>query len=313
MQLFEGIWRRVTSVTDQIFEFDRPVTPGEQWVFRAFELFVTAGLGYLCWNWGFEVGRLVQGAFHEWAPKYAGSLLDAQTLAFVNASLITLLLGLGWFRIWDRYVYLAALPLIHMQFVGRYWPEVGVHQSQLVGMSLLAIGLAFFFFESSSLRLRFALGSSYALISVSYFLAALSKLRQGGLGWIDGNNFQMMLSANQVHRIARDRSFAFNALQELVMSYGFLGTLILAFGLLTELSAFLICFRRFRIYSATAILLLHLGVIAAMNISFPWNMSLLLLLGYPWAVLIESTGFHNIRPPVTASTAGASPSTVQRK
>jgi sulfite exporter TauE/SafE len=171
----------------------------------------------------------------------------------------------------------------------------------------LAIALAFFFFERSSLRLRFALGTSYVFIAVGYFLAALSKLRNGGLGWIDPDNFQMMISVNQVHKIARDQSFAFNALQQLVMSYDFIGTLILALGLIIELSAILLCFRRFRMYSATAILLMHLGVIAAMNIYFPWNMSLLLLLGYPWAVLIESKRFH-----VTASTAGASPSAVQR-
>ena len=294
MQLFEGIWRRVTSVTDQIFEFDRPVTPGERWVFRALELFVTAGLCYFCWTWGLAVGRLGEGAFHVWAPRYAGSLLDAQSLAFVNAGLITLLLGLGWFRKWDRYMYLAALPLIHIQFVGRCWPEDGLHHSQWLGVCLLAIGLAFFLFESSALRLRFALGASYVLISAGYSLSALSKLRQGGLGWIDGNNFQMMISANQVHKIARDQSFAFNALQQLVMNHDFMGTLILAPGLLIELSAVLLCFRRFRMYSATAILLMHLGVIAAMNIYFPWNMGLVLLLGYPWAVLIESKRFHNM-------------------
>jgi hypothetical protein len=281
-------------VTDQIFEFEKAVTPGEQRMFRAFECFVTAGLGYFCWTWAIEVGRLGEGAFHDWAPKYAGSLLEASSLAFINAGLITLLLGLGWFRQWDRYMYLAALPLVRIQYVGRYWPEDGLHHSHWLGMCLLAIGLSFFFFRSHSLRLRFALGASYVFVAAGYSLSALSKLRQGGLGWIDPGNFQMMISANQVHRIAREKDFAFNALQQLVMSYDFVATLILVPALLIELSAVVLCFRRFRMYSATAILLMHLGVIAAMEIYFPVNIGLMILLGYPWATLIESTQFHPI-------------------
>lgn len=283
------MWKQVTWVTDQMFEFDRPVTLAEERVFRVFELFVTAALCYFCWTWALEVGRLGEGAFQVWTPKYFGSLLNPQSLALLNAGLITLLFALGWFRVFDRYMYLGALLLIHVQFVGRYWPDVGLHQSQMVGLGLVALALAFFFFDSSALRLRFTFGASYVLIGAGYVLAAVSKLRQGGWEWIDGNNFQMMLAANQVHRIARDRPFEYNALQELIMSHGWLGAVILGIGLLTELTAFLLCVRRFRIYSATAILLMHVGVVATMNIWFAWNMTIVLLLGYPWAVLLGST------------------------
>jgi hypothetical protein len=253
--------------------------------FRVFECFTVGGLCLFAWTWAIDVWR--DGSRFGSRLAQLDPRLDAGALALSSAALATLLLGLGLSRRLERWAYLAALPLLHLEFVARYWPSEGLHHSHLLGMCLLAIALAFRLFETENLRLRFALGATYLLVGVAYLLAALSKLRGTGVDWVDGRNLQMWLAMNQVHRISKDQDFDFNAVQELVMSHGWLGTAILALGLLVELAGPAICLRRIRPHYTAAVLLMHLGIAVVFKIYFWWNMGLLVLLGYPWPARID--------------------------
>lgn len=287
MPRFEKISGLVTRVTQEILELHRPVTRGERAAFRVFEFFIVGGLCLFTWTWAGEISRMDANVLQAGSATYADALLDSKPVAWGNAGLITLALGLGWFRILDRYAYLAAVPLIHLQFVACYWPLDGLHHSHWLGLSLLAIGLAFFLFANKDLRTRFALGATYILVGVGYVLSAMSKLRQTGFDWIDGRNLQMFISMNQVHRISKNQSFGLNGLQEWVVNNSWVATFILAPALLIELLGLLICLRRARPYYVTAVISMHLGIAAVMEIYFTWNIALLALIGYPWPAIID--------------------------
>jgi hypothetical protein len=279
-----GPLRRVEQALDGYFELGRPPTAGERIAFRVFECFTVGGLCLFAWTWALDIFTHDSRFEARLAQAYA---LDARGLALTSAALVTVLLGLGLLRRRGGFAYLAALPLLHLQFVARYWPSEGLHHSHLLGMCLLAIAVGRALFADEKLRLRAALGTTYVLVGVAYLLAALSKLRNTGLDWIDGRNLQMWLVMNQVHRISKDQDFEFNALQELVVSHGWLATAILLPGLVVELLGPLICWRRIRLPYTTAVLLMHLGIALVFKIYFLWNIGLLILLGYPWGALID--------------------------
>jgi hypothetical protein len=277
---------RVLSHVRRYFDFERPGTPGEFATLRAIETFVAGGLCYFAWSWLLAVWSVGESPFALWWNARVG-LFDGALIMAVNTGLVTLLIGRGYFRKQERFAYLLAIPLLHLQFEMRYWGGTGLHHSYLIGMGLLAFGLGFCLFEEKTARLRFTFGAIYLFVSLGYFLSAMSKLHNTGPDWVDGRNLQMWISMNQVHRVSKNQPFELNAVQELVMRHTFLASFILASGFVIEMSGFLMCTRRLRPYYTTAVLSMHFGILFVMKILFLWNIGLLLLVGYPWAALID--------------------------
>jgi hypothetical protein len=61
-----------------------------------------------------------------------------------------------------------------------------------------------------------------------------------------------------------------------------LGTLILTAGIITELSGFLLWWKKFRVYIFIMLIGLHIGIYTTMNILFFYYSIQLLIIGFPW-------------------------------
>lgn len=275
---------------EKVFELDVPLTEGEKKVFGLFEWFVVLTMTGFAWDWSLKATGSDGAAFAAWAAEHQFMGLSGQALVSINAALITALLAMGRFRNDTRVAYLAAIPLLHLQLLARYAPGPGLHHSYLPGMMLLALATAFLLFRSPQQRMRFGLGMSYVFVAIAYTLAAASKVRQSGLAWLDGDNLLMWLTRNQVHRISKEQSYEFNVLQEYVMDNPVLGTVVLSPGLVVESLAFLFLFKRIRPYYAALLLMMHVGIAGLMKIYFPFNMAILLILGFPWARFFDKRG-----------------------
>lgn len=77
--------------------------------------------------------------------------------------------------------------------------------------------------------------------------------------------------------------FSYSWIQELSLKYRWFATLSLTFGLVAELSGFLLWFDKTRPFIATALIGMHLGIYVAMNIMFDVYIYVLLLIGFPWS------------------------------
>ena len=73
------------------------------------------------------------------------------------------------------------------------------------------------------------------------------------------------------------------------------GTVLLGYGLLTELCGFLLWWPRARLVMGPALIAMHLGIAATMNIFFATYVYQLAVLALPWSWLIDR--FEQARRP----------------
>ncbi|ARA93925.1 hypothetical protein AWN76_012660 [Rhodothermaceae bacterium RA] len=279
--------RLLRSLWDNLFDYDRPETPGEVAFFRLFEGFIAVFVIEQVWRWGLYARRLDVLAVPHGLGQYVdlGWLLR-HDLVLVNAAVITVLMGLGLLRR-SRYAYLAAFLLMHLQYVARFSLGKVEHGANLLGMTLLGLSLGLLLFDAPRVQRRFTLGFTYFFVGLGYALAACSKLVGTGLHWADGRHLWLWIQEKGIDGWAQTGTLAYNALQELVLSAPGLATLFLALGLLAEASAPLIWWRRYRMPVLLALIGMHAGVYLIMGIQFRLFVLELILLALPWSAWID--------------------------
>ena len=278
----------IASLSRELFHFNRDETVGERVYFRVVELFLIYYTLQFCWEWGLYIQRNITEVM---LPLGIAQYIDIsfmfdQNVALVNAGLVTVLLVLGFFRLWSP-AYFTALVLFHLQYVSRYCLGEISHGSNLVGMGVLILGIAHLSFSSQSHRRRFTFGSLYFFIGLGYTSAAVCKLIGTGITWPNGRHLLMWIMERKVDTISKIGAFDPNLLQELVMQNYHWGTLFLLFGLMAEGLSFLMWFRRYRYYIVMLVVGMHFGIVLTMNIFFEASTYFLILLALPWGRIID--------------------------
>lgn len=276
----------------QLFDFDRPETPGEVLFFKLFELFIVYATLNLAWQWGFYTLRISDIVLPLGMARYVDvSFMFGDVLPLVNAALITILAVLGFFRV-GRFAYLAAFLLLHLQYAARFSLGEIPHSANMLGMTLLGLALAMAAFDEARPRRRFTMGFTYFFVGLGYTLAAFCKLIATGPSWADGSHLWMWVFEKGVDAYAKTGVFGFNFLQELILGSHLLATVFLTIGLVTEFFAFLMWWPRFRTPVVLGVIALHVGIYVVMNILFIFSMYELIFLAFPWAVWIDRALRH---------------------
>ena len=285
-------------LTEQLFAFEEPESQGDRIFFRVLESFVIAYVVWYAWKWGFAIRQLPALHFPAGLAQHVDlSFLLSHDLSLLNAGLVTVLCVLGFTRTrTSRYAYLGALLLLHLQYVARYSLGKLPHGVHFIGMSLLGLGIAFLLFRTPKLRRRAAVGFLYFFIGLGYTLAACSKLIGTGLDWPAGRHLWLWIVEKQVDTLSLVGTADLNWLQQTMLAHQALGTVVLALGLMTELFAFTMWWRPARPFIIPALIGLHVGIGLTMEITFDLYIYELILLGFPWAALIDRMLFRLREP-----------------
>jgi hypothetical protein len=258
------------------------------------------------WQWGYYMLRNSEVVLPLGMANYIDiSFLFSNSLSLINAGIITAIVIVSFFRWGFRWQYLLAMVLFHLQYVGRYSQGEIPHSANLIGLSLLAFAAGFLFFRQAIKRRRFILGTIIFFTGLGYTTAAFAKLIGTGITWADGNHLWLWIAEKKTDILSRTGSFGYNWLQQLALYSWPAATFILSVGWLTELSGFLIWWRKLRPYVITGIIMMHIGITLSMNIRFDAFIYELILIGYPWATWIDSNISYipqKIRPKSKSST-----------
>jgi len=277
----------IQKLLKNLFDFEREETVGEILFYRFFELVIVYWTINYAWRWGPYLSRLKDTVLPLGIAEYIDiTFMFNHPLGIINAVLMTVLVLLGFFRLW-RYAYLATLLLFHLHYAARYSQGEISHGSNLVGTIIFAMAVATLVFEHRKEIRRAALGLAYFFVGCSYTSAALSKLIGTGPTWADGRHLLMWIQERTIDQFSLTGSVDYNWLQELAFDHHLIGTAILAFGLLTEFFAFLLWFKRTRSLAGTSLVGMHIGIWGVMRLSFSANTYLLFILAYPWPRLID--------------------------
>jgi hypothetical protein len=276
------------GIEEQLFDFERAETTGDRVHFKVLELFLLGYAVSFAWQWGFQIQSIAAVAVpHGIARDIDISFLVGHPTALINAALISAC-ALG--GLWPRAARLT-LPLLvvlmHFQYAARYSLGKVTHGTHYVGLGLAMLALAPWIMPSPLLRRRFVVGGTLFFMGLGYVFAAISKLVAKGAAWPNGNHLWLWIEERSLDQLANLGHRQLNAAQELCLSSWIVATLCLAGGLLAELSGFLLWFRRMRVPVTLALLGLHLGVFATMDIVFDAFMYQLVLLGLPWPRWID--------------------------
>jgi hypothetical protein len=276
------------KISTELFEPDREETAGELLFFRLFELFVIGYVIKLSWEWGTYMMRNSEVVLPLGMAHYIDvSFMFHQSVSQYMAGLITLLVIASFFRFGARWGYALAVLLFHLQYVGRFSQGEIPHSANLIGMSLLCFGIGFMFFRDQLKQQRFIFGAIIFFTGLGYTSAAFAKMIGTGINWADGNHLWLWLGEKKTDILSRHGIFSYNWLQQLALSSRPAATVILLVGWLTELSGILIWWRSLRPYVITGIIMMHIGITLSMNIRFDAFIYELILIGYPWALLID--------------------------
>lgn len=294
--------RFVNTLSHELF--DRPDTRGDRLYVRIVEFVLIAFTLRFCWEWGFYIQRNITDVL---LPLGIAQYIDVSFMfehyvAVGNAALVTLFLGLGFFR-WWRPAYAIAIALFHLQYVARYCLGEISHGSNLVGMGILGLALAALLFSSERARQRFTMGFLFFFIGLGYTSAAVCKLIGTGITWPHGQHMLLWIAERKVDTISKLGAFDPNWLQNLILSDYHWGTAVLIFGLVAEACSFLMWWRRFRYPVILLVLSMHIGILITMNIFFWASTYLFVLLALPWPRLIDAA--LNRFPSVSFSTQSA--------
>lgn len=275
------------SLLQNLFDFDREETRGDVLFFRFFELFIVLGTLKLAWDWGLYTLRISDIVLPLGIARYMDvSFMFDSPLPLINAAVISLLMLAGFFRM-GRFGYLAAFLLLLPQYAARFSLGEIPHSSNMLGMTLLGLALAIVSFRDERHRRRFTLGFAYFYIGLGYTLAGISKLVGTGLTWSDGRHMWMWIYEKSIDSFAKTGILEFNPIQELLLSEIWISTVFLTMGLVTELGAFLIWWKRFRMPVMFGLMALHVGIYLVMNIFFVLAFYELILLALPWSAWLD--------------------------
>lgn len=284
----DSIRRNVQALGTRLFETDRPFLPGELLFYKLFELFIMFWVVRLSWEWAHYTLRNSDVVLPLGLANYLDvSVMFGNPLPYMLAALITLLTLLSYFRIGFRWQYLVVLLLLHTLHVTRYSQGEIPHSPNLIGMTLLSFSLAVLFFDKPEQRWRFAFGSMIFFIGLGYTSAAFSKLIGTGPMWADGHHLWLWIGEKGTDILSREGVFQVNLLQTMALQSVGAATLILLIGWITELAGFTMWFPRLRPWIVAATIGMHLGITLTMNIRFDLFVMQLVLIGFPWYLLLN--------------------------
>lgn len=265
-----------------LFQFDREETRGDYLLVKLVELVMLYLVFMYAWRWAAYMPLLSEVILPLGVANYMDvTFMFQPAFAYANAVLITVFMLIGFLNKW-RFSYMAALLFFHLHYVSRYSQGEISHGSNLTAMVLLSFALAAIFFQDKSVRRKVTFGFILFFTGLGYVSAGMSKLIGGGLFWSDGAHMYLWMGERSIDRLSQDGFFEFNLLQELMFEHYWLSTLILTFGLLVELSGFLLWFKRTRWIQTTLLICMHIGIWVTMNIFFGTYIYILLIIGYPW-------------------------------
>ncbi len=266
-----------------LFDFERPETPGERVFCWLFELFVVLALSGHAWSWAVYLGRMEAPLYPTGLARYLDvSLLMEPGVALGVAAVITVLLLLGLTHRWPP-AYLLALLGLHLLYVSRFSLGKTPHGTHLLGLTLLSLALGSLLFRTPLHRRRAAMGFTFFFVGLSYTLAALIKLVATGPGWADGIHLVLWILEKGTDVTARAGIWEPRPVQQLLLAHPTLGTRLLTGSLLLELLAFTVWWQPFRLPILLALVGMHVGIYAVMQISFHFVAIELLLLALPWS------------------------------
>ncbi len=277
---FEGFFKH-------LFQFDREETRGGYLLIKLVEVVMAYQVFMYAWSWASYMPLLSEVILPLGLANYINvEFMFEPVFAYANAFVITVLVLIGIIGKW-RYSYLVALLFFHLHYVSRYSQGEISHGSNLTAMVLLSFALAYAFFNDKSTQRKVAFGFVIFFTGMGYVSAGMSKLIGSGPVWSDGSHMYLWMGERSIDRLSQDGVFQFNLLQELMFEHWWLSTLILTFGLLVELSGFLLWFRKTRWIQATMLISMHVGIVLTMNIFFGPYIYILLIIGYPWDKLFN--------------------------
>jgi len=274
-------------IMHMLFQPDRMETRGEILFFRIFEVVMIGWALWFGWEWGLYIPNIADVVLPLGIARFVDiSFMFENNLSIVNAGLMTAAALVGFFRL-HRSGYMLLAISFHLQYVSRYSLGEISHGSNVVGLTAVALGLAYLAFREEKHSRRFALGVIIFFLGLGYTTAAMSKLIASGPLWVDGGHMWMWIQERTVDVFSKSGEINVNRFQQLVLDQYPLATAILAFGLVTELTGVLIWSPRFRPWVMTLLMAMHVGILMSMQINFPANNAILFLLAYPWADLID--------------------------
>ncbi|WP_103665812.1 hypothetical protein [Gracilimonas amylolytica] len=270
-------------VLQNLFQLDDPDSVGTKIQLRAFEFFAVIYTLIYTWEWAFYIPRLSDVVLPLGLANYLDiSIFFSNDISIYNAVLISLFTLVPLLLKRVRWLYAIAFVLFHLQHVARFSQGEIPHSANLVAFSLMGLGLAALFFKGMKKELSFAFGFTLFFFGLGYTSAAISKLVATGVTWVDGYHLWLWMGEKSIDILSLQGEFQYNWLQELAFNSRFLATLILSFGLITELLGFTIWFKKLRPYIVIMLIGMHVGIDLTMNIFFKTFTIQLIIMGFFW-------------------------------
>lgn len=278
---------RFEAFYTHLFQFDREESRGDYLLVKLIEVVMVYQVFLYAWKWAAYMPLLSEAILPLGIANYLDvTFMFQPSFAYANAFIITCFAIIGFLGKW-RFAYLVALLFFHLHYVARYSQGEISHGSNLTAMVLLSFALAAIFFSDKAVRRKVTFGFIIFFAGLGYVSAAMSKLIGGGLFWSDGAHMYLWMGERSIDRLSQNGFFEFNILQQMMFEHYWLSTLILSFGLLVELTGFLLWFKKTRWIQATLLISMHVGIVLTMNIFFGPYIYILLIIGYPWNDLLD--------------------------
>lgn len=271
-----------------LFEFKRPDSIGVKLYLRIFELFTAIYTLIYAWNWGYDILRISDVVLPLGLANYMNvEIFFGNSLPLIIAGIMTLLVIAAYFLRRFKWLYIIVFFLLHIQYVTRFSLGEIPHSSNLVGFSVLGLGLAFCFINDKWKALAFAYGFLIFFTGLGYTSAAFSKLIATGITWVDGYHLWLWVAEKSTDVLSAEGKYAINWLQQMALQSRFVATVILSVGLFTEFFAFLLWWKKLRPFVTLMLIGMHLGIYYSMNIWFMSYMVQLTIIGFPWYKLFN--------------------------
>lgn len=277
----------------ELFAFEAPATRGGVWHLRLLEVVAIGLTLHAVWTWAPFIQRIEAVVLPLGLAHYLDvSVFFDHGLSFVVAAVLSAGLALGFTRR-SRYGYAVALACFHLMYVSRYSLGEISHGSNFLGMAVLALAVGTWAFHARPTGLpTFVFGFLTFFYGIGYTSAGVCKLVATGLDWPAAAHMSLWLGERTIDVTSSLGSFSLNPVQRAIVDYPVLGSAALTFGLVVELVGILAWWPPLRPWVFSALIVMHLGVDATLNIYFGDNVYLLALLAYPWARL-----FDRLAPP----------------
>lgn len=278
----------MNSLMQNLFEFDNPDSVGVKLYLRLFELFSVCYTLVYAWDWGFYILRISDVVLPLGLANYIDvEIYFGNSLPMVSAGLMTGMAAVAFFSKRYKWLYLIIFLLLHLQYVARFSLGEIPHSSNLIGFSMLGLGLAFCFIKDKWNALSFAYGFLVFFVGLSYTSASISKLVASGISWVDGKHLWLWIAEKSTDVLSAEGSYTLSLVQELALQSRFIATTILIIGLLTEICAFLFWWKKLRPLITLMLIGMHIGIYYSMNIWFMSYLIELSIIGFPWYKLFN--------------------------